>query len=70
MVRNMPTNTRDRGSIPGRGTKIHHAVKQLSLSATTRDPGPQQKILQDAIKILGAATKTQHNLINKSFFKL
>ena len=37
VVRNMPANTGDTGPIPGRGTKIPHAVKQLGLSATRRE---------------------------------
>ena len=38
MVKNLPCNTRDAGSIPGQGMKISHAVRQLNLRATTRDP--------------------------------
>ena len=34
MVKNPPNNTGDMGSIPGLGTKILHAVEQLSLCAT------------------------------------
>ena len=35
MVRNPPSKAGDAVSIPGRGTKIPHAVGQLSLGATT-----------------------------------
>ena len=45
MVKNLPCNAGDRGSIPGQETKIPHAVKQLSSNAattehthTTKDP--------------------------------
>ena len=38
MVKNPPSNAEDAGSIPGRGTKIPHAVGQLSLRATTTEP--------------------------------
>ena len=30
MVKNLPSNAEDAGSIPGRGTKIPHAMGQLS----------------------------------------
>jgi len=36
VVRNLPCNTEDTGSICGQGTKIPHAPEQLSLHATTR----------------------------------
>ena len=38
VVENPPCNAGDEGSIPGRGTKIPHAVGQLSPRATTKDP--------------------------------
>ena len=38
MVKNPPSNAGDVGSISGRGTKIPHAVGQLSLRATTTEP--------------------------------
>ena len=37
MVKNRPSNSGDAGSIPGRGTKIPHAVGQLSPGATTTE---------------------------------
>ena len=37
VVQNPPSNTGDLGSIPRRGTKIPHAMGQLSLSALTRE---------------------------------
>ena len=37
MVRNLPANEGDAGSIPGWGTKIPHAVGQLSPCATTTE---------------------------------
>ena len=33
MVKNLPSNAGDVGLIPGRGTKIPHAMGQLSLCA-------------------------------------
>lgn len=38
LVKNLPCNTRDAGSIPGQGTKISHAVGQLNLRVATREP--------------------------------
>ena len=38
VVKNLPSNAGDAGSIPGRGTKIPHAAGQLSLCATTTEP--------------------------------
>ena len=37
MVKNLPSNAGDAGSIPGWGTKIPHAAGQLSPCATTRE---------------------------------
>ena len=37
MVKNLPANAGDMGSIPGQGTKIPHAAEQMSLHATTRE---------------------------------
>ena len=54
MVKNLPSNAGDVGSIPGWGTKIPHAVGQLSLCATTTEPAcakarvPQLESLQAA----------------------
>ena len=36
VVKNLPSNTGDVGSIPGWGTKIPHATGQPSLHATTK----------------------------------
>ena len=38
MVKNPPSNAGDVGSMPGGGTKIPHAVGQLSPCATTTEP--------------------------------
>ena len=49
VVKNPPCNVGDVGLIPGQGTKIPHAVGQLSLCATTAEPAcsrahaPQQE---------------------------
>ena len=36
VVKNLPCNGKDEGLIPGEGTKIPHAVEQLSPLATTK----------------------------------
>ena len=38
VVKNQPANAGDTGSIPSWGTKIPHAVEQLSLCTTTTEP--------------------------------
>ena len=38
MVKNPPSNAGDTGSIPGGGTKIPHAVGQLSPRAANTEP--------------------------------
>ena len=38
VVKNLPCDAKDMGSIPGQGTKIPHATEQLSLCATTTEP--------------------------------
>ena len=38
VVKNLPSNAGDAGSIPGRGTKIPHAAGKLSLCSTVKDP--------------------------------
>ena len=42
-VKNPPYNAGDVGVIPGRGTKIPHAIGQLSLSAATTESMCQNK---------------------------
>ena len=37
VVKNLPCNVGDAGSIPGQGMKIPHAIKQLSLQAATTE---------------------------------
>ena len=65
VVKNLPSNTGDSGSIPGRGTKIPHAAGQLRPRATTTESecsgalAPQlERILCTATKIPRAATNT------------
>ena len=41
MVKNLPCNAVDAGSIPGQGTKIPHAVGQLSPLAASTEPASQ-----------------------------
>ena len=59
----------DKGSIPGRGTKIPHATEQLSPQATTAEPtystayALQQECLCATTKCPHDATKTSRNNI-------
>ena len=72
VIKNLPSNAGDVGSIPGRGTKIPHTAGQLSPRAKTTEPGcsrarePQLERSPCAtMKIPRAATKTQCSQINK-----
>ena len=38
MVKNLPTDAGNTGSIPGQGTKIPHAAGQLTLRAISTEP--------------------------------
>ena len=38
VVKNLPSNAGNKGSIPGQGTKIPHALEQLSLQAVITEP--------------------------------
>jgi len=38
VIKNLPSNARDTGSILGPGTKIPHATGQLSPCTSTREP--------------------------------
>ena len=38
VVKNLPSNAGEAGSIPGPGTKILHAMGQVSLCAATTEP--------------------------------
>ena len=61
MVKNLPCNA---GLIPGRGTKIPHAVEQLSPPTTIRIQVPQP---HGTMKRLRATIKTRDSQINKYF---
>ena len=43
MVKNPPCNAEDMSSIPDQETKISHAVEQLDLCATTKNPTQPKK---------------------------
>ena len=59
VVKNLPCNAGDVGSIPGQGTKIPQAAEQLSPCPRTTEPThhnlkvrtPQSKISPDATKV-------------------
>ena len=46
MVKNLPANAGDTGSIPGQRTKISHAVGQLSPCAATTEPACLEPVLR------------------------
>ena len=68
MVKNPPTNAGQAGLIPGQGTKISHAVGELSpvlqpesLRATSPEPGCSRAVHHNE-RDPRSATKTQHGL--------
>ena len=63
VVKNLPCNEGDMVSTPGQGTKIPHAMEQLSPLATIHVL--QRKIPHGVTKILYATIKTRHRQINK-----
>ena len=56
VVKNLPRNAEDVGSIPGWGTKIPHNTEQLSLNSATT--GPRSYGAHDETKIPHASTKS------------
>ena len=56
VVKNLPCNAEDVGSIPGWGTKIPHNTEQLSLNSATTEP--RSYGTHDETKIPHAAAKT------------
>ena len=64
MVKNLPCNARDMGSIPGWGTKIPPAMEQISqVPATTESCKPQLE--STATEDPAGRVKTQGKQINK-----
>ena len=63
-VKNLLYKAGDTGSIPGQGTKIPHALEQLSHRPTAGVSAPQRKIPHDAMRIPCAAAETQRSQIN------
>ena len=65
VVKPPPYNAGHTGSTPHWGTKIPHTAEQLShvpqLPHNLRVCASQQKILHDAMKILGATTKAPNS---------
>ena len=58
VVKNLPSNAEDVGSIPGQGTKIPPAIAATKTFALHHMP---------QLLSLYTATKTQHSQINKNF---
>jgi len=57
VVKNPPSNIGDLGLIPGQGTKIPHAVRQLSQGATAREPACHSERFHVLQLTSGAANK-------------
>ena len=57
VVKNPPSNAGDVGSIPGEGTKIPHAVEQLSWSAATAEPASSRACAPQLEETLHAVTR-------------
>ena len=69
-VKTLPCNAGYWGLIPGGGTKIPHAVGQLSPYTTTGESCvPQQKIPRAAVKVPSATAETGCNHINKQVLR-
>ena len=62
MVKNLPSNAGDTGSIPGQGTKISDAVGQLSPCATTTEPACSGPCV---LRTPHGATREAHTLQQK-----
>ena len=68
VVKNLPCNAGDIGSIPGQGTRIPHTEEQLSQRATATEPAhsrahetrPLKKPLEGSERSLCGATKYTH----------
>ena len=60
VVKNLPPNAGDIGSIPGRGTKIPHATWQLRPLAENRETRPTEKPAL-CNRDPGATVKTQRS---------
>ena len=68
VVKNLPSNAGDAGLIPGQGTKIPHATRQLRPRAVTTEPirsgalvSQLERSRTPQRKMPRAATKTQHS---------
>ena len=62
MVKNLPCNAGDEGSVPGQITKILPAEEQLSLRVPQIESlGAATRILHDPVKNLHATTKIRRS---------
>ena len=67
MVKNLPSNAGDKSSIPGWGTKIPHALRQLSLC--TSKPSPRAATTEPTCLQVGSSLATHNETENKIIFK-
>ena len=68
VVKTLPSNAGDIGSIPGRGITIPHAMRQLSPRAATTEPTCSRAHMPQPERRPCAAANIQHSQINR-FFK-
>ena len=61
IVKNPPSNAGDTGLIPGQGTKIPHAVGQLSPRMTTTEPASSRARAPQPENSRAATTKPAHS---------
>ena len=62
VVKNLPSNAGDIGSIPGQGTKIPHAVGQLTVRETQHSKKKKKKRERDIWNfVLGLSWRGQHS---------
>ena len=64
VVKNLPCNAGDIGSIPGQGAKILHATEQLSLHAATTKPEPHTR---ESVRRKGRPRMTQPNPVCRNY---
>ena len=65
VVKNLPSNVGDTGSIPGRGITIPHAMRQLSPRAATTEPMCSRAHMPQPERSPCAAANIQHSQINR-----
>ena len=65
VVKNLPSNAGDAGSIPGQGTKVPHVAGQLSLRTATTEPSHFGAHAPQLERSLHTTTKTRCSQIKR-----